>query len=40
MNKDLITAMDEANFVKDKVESLGNDLRAERQLMLKRMNNS
>lgn len=30
LKKDLIAAMDEANFVKEKVKSLGDDLRAER----------
>ena len=30
LKKDLITAMDEANSVKEKVRSLGDDLRAER----------
>ena len=30
LRKDLITAMDEANSVKEKVKSLGDDLRAER----------
>ena len=34
LKKDLITAMDEANSVKEKVKSLGDDLRAERQLEL------
>ena len=36
LKKDLITAMDKANFVKEKVKSLGDDLRAERQLTLEK----
>ena len=36
LKKDLIAAMDEANFVKEKVKSLGDDLRAERQLTLEK----
>ena len=32
MRKDLITAMDEANTVKEKAKVLFDDLRAERQL--------
>ena len=36
LKKDLITAMDEANSVKKKVTSLGDDLRAERQLTLEK----
>ena len=34
--KDLIITMDEANFVKEKVKYLGDDLRAERQLTLEK----
>jgi len=30
LKKDLITTMDEANFVKEKVKYLGDDLRAKR----------
>ena len=36
LKKDLITTMDEANFIKEKVKYLGDDLRAERQLMLEK----
>ena len=36
LKKDLITAMDEANSVKKKVTSLGDDLRAKRQLTLEK----
>ena len=34
--KELITAMDEANSIKEKFKSLGDDLRAERQLTLEK----
>ena len=36
LKKDLISAMDEANTVKEKVKVLGDDLRAERQLTLEK----
>ena len=36
LKKDLIITMDEANSVKEKVKSLGDDLRAERQLTLEK----
>ena len=36
LKKDLIIAMDEANSIKEKVKSLGDDLRAERQLTLEK----
>ena len=36
LKKDLITAMDEANTVMEKAKSLGDDLRAERQLTLEK----
>ena len=36
LKKDLITAMDEANIVKEKAKSLGDDHRAERQLTLEK----
>ena len=36
LKKDLIITMDEANSVKEKVKSLGDDLRSERQLTLEK----
>ena len=36
LKKDLITAMDKANTVKEKAKSLGDDLRVERQLTLEK----
>lgn len=36
LKKDLITAMDEAKSVKERVKSLGDDRRAKRQLMLEK----
>ena len=36
LKKDLISAMDEANTVKEKVKVLGDNLRAERQLTLEK----
>jgi len=36
LRKDLISAMDKANTSKEKVKVLSNDLRAERQLTLKK----
>ena len=36
LKKDLIVAMDEANTVKEKAKTLGDDLRAERQLTFKK----
>ena len=36
LKKDLISAMDEANTVKEKVKVLRDDLRAERQLTLEK----
>ena len=40
LKKDLIATMDEANTVKEKAKSLGDNLRAERQLTLEKMNSS
>ena len=36
LKKDLINAMDEANTIMEKAKSLGDDLRAERQLTLEK----
>ena len=36
LKKDLISAMDEANTIKDNVKVLGDDLRVERQLTLEK----
>ena len=36
LKKDLISAMDEANTINEKVKVLGDDLRAERQLTLEK----
>ena len=36
LKKDLITAMDKSNSIKEKVKSLGDDLKAERQLTLEK----
>ena len=36
LKKDLIAAMDKANSIKDKVKTLSDDLRTERQLTLKK----
>ena len=36
LKKDLITAMDEANSLKEKVKVIGDDLRAERQLTVEK----
>ena len=36
LKKDLIVVMDKANTVKEKVKALGDDLRAERQLILEK----
>ena len=36
VKKDLISAMDEANTIKERVKVLGDDLRAERQLTLEK----
>ena len=36
LKKDLIVAMDEANTIKEKAKTLGDDLRAERQLILEK----
>ena len=36
LKKDLISAMDEANTIKEKVKVLGDDLRVERQLTLEK----
>ena len=36
LKKDLISAMDEANTINEKVKVLGDDLKAERQLTLEK----
>ena len=36
LKKDLIVAMDEANTIKEKAKTLGDNLRAERQLTLEK----
>ena len=36
LKKDLIVAMDEANIVKEKAKVLGDDLKAEQQLILEK----
>jgi len=36
LKKDLISAMEKANTIKEKVKILGDDLRAERQLTLEK----
>ena len=36
LKKDLIVAMDEANTIKEKAKTLGDDLRVERQLILEK----
>ena len=40
LKKDLIVVMNEANTIKEKAKTLGDDLRAERQLTWRKMSNS